>query len=74
MQNRYTGDIGDFAKYGLLRAIRGRMRLGVAWYLHPGAGPDGDGGHVDKSTAGPDVRVVLAPGEQSNVLHHQLRR
>ena len=47
MQNRYTGDIGDFAKYGLLRAIRGRMRLGVAWYLHRGAGPNGDGGHVE---------------------------
>ena len=46
MQNRYTGDIGDFAKYGLLRAVRGRMRLGVAWYLHPDAGPAGDGRHT----------------------------
>lgn len=47
MQNRYTGDIGDFAKYGLLRAIRGRKRLGIAWYLHPGAGPEGDGGRIE---------------------------
>ena len=47
MQNRYTGDIGDFAKYGLLRAVRGTMRLGVAWYLHPDAGPAGDGRHTD---------------------------
>lgn len=47
MQNRYTGDIGDFAKYGLLRAIKGRKRLGVAWYLHPNAGPDGDGSHTE---------------------------
>lgn len=46
MQNRYTGDIGDFAKFGLLRAVRGRKRLGVAWYLHPDAGPAGDGRHV----------------------------
>ena len=30
MQNRYVGDVGDFAKYGLLRAIVGRKRLGVA--------------------------------------------
>ena len=29
MQNRYTGDIGDFAKFALLRAIRARKRLGV---------------------------------------------
>ena len=47
MQDRYTGDIGDFVKYGLLRAIRGRKRLGVACYLHPDDGPDGNGRHVD---------------------------
>ena len=46
MQDRYVGDVGDFAKYGLLRAIRGRKRLGVAWYLHPDAGPAGDGNHT----------------------------
>lgn len=46
MQDRYTGDIGDFVKYALLRAIRGRKRLGVAWYLHPAGGPLGDGKHV----------------------------
>ena len=47
MQDRYTGDIGDFVKYGLLRAITGRKRLGVAWYLHPNAGPAGDGSHTE---------------------------
>ena len=47
MQDRYAGDIGDFVKYGLLRAISGNKRLGVAWYLHPNAGPPGDGGHTD---------------------------
>lgn len=51
MQNAYVGDIGDFAKYGLLRAIRGQRRLGVAWYLHPSperaAGrQSGDGRHT----------------------------
>lgn len=46
MQDRYTGDIGDFIKYGLLRAICGRKRLGVAWYLYPDDGPDGDGKHI----------------------------
>lgn len=46
-QDRYTGDIGDFVKYGLLRAITGRKRLGVAWYLHPNAGPAGDGSHTE---------------------------
>lgn len=37
MQDRYTGDIGDFAKYGLLRYILDRvdMTLGINWYLVP---------------------------------------
>ncbi len=35
MQNRYTGDIGDFAKYGLLRKLGKGHLLGVAWYLFP---------------------------------------
>ena len=47
MQDRYAGDIGDFVKYGLLRAIGGGKRLGVAWYLHPNAGPSGDGSHTE---------------------------
>ncbi|MDE2974197.1 MAG: hypothetical protein OXU64_05650 [Gemmatimonadota bacterium] len=46
MQDRYVGDIGDFVKYGLLRAIRGGRSLGVAWYLHPNDGPVGDGRHT----------------------------
>ena len=46
MQDRYVGDVGDFVKYGLLRAICGAKRLGVAWYLHPNAGPVGDGRHT----------------------------
>ena len=37
MQDGFVGDIGDYVKYALLRAIRGNSRLGVAWYLHPNA-------------------------------------
>jgi hypothetical protein len=37
MQNRYAGDVGDFGKYGLLRALVGYpspdLRLAVVWYL-----------------------------------------
>ena len=46
MQDRYVGDIGDFVKYGLLRAIRGEKSLGVVWYLRPNDGPVGDGRHT----------------------------
>lgn len=38
MQDRYVGDIGDFVKYGLLRALGAGRHLGVAWYLR--TGPD----------------------------------
>jgi len=48
MQDAYTGDIGDFAKYGLLRAIGRGKRLGVAWYLHPSPEPPtGNGQHLE---------------------------
>ena len=44
MQNRYVGDVGDFAKHGLLRYLNGatdpeadaearRFRIGLIWYL-----------------------------------------
>ena len=48
MQDQYAGDIGDFGKYGLLRAICRDLALGVVWYLTP---PEqdkpSDGKHVE---------------------------
>ena len=40
MKNQYFGDINDYRKYGLLRAIRActRLRLFVAWMLTPDDG------------------------------------
>ena len=49
MQNRYTADIGDFGKYGLLRALcspvddGSNARLGVVWYLVPDESHNADG-------------------------------
>ena len=50
MQNRYTGDLGDFGKYGLLRALTrteekgpSPIRLGVVWYLTPDEENNQDG-------------------------------
>ena len=60
MQDRYAGDVGDFAKFGLLRALLagpGR-RPGVAWYyVPPGEDqpPGNDGRHTDY-LARPDFR------------------
>ena len=34
MQDRYAGDIGDFGKIGLLRALRSQgLSVAVNWYL-----------------------------------------
>ena len=46
MQDRYTGDIGDYIKYALLRALSPSLKLGIAWYLHPDEGHNSDGKHV----------------------------
>jgi hypothetical protein len=46
MQNRYTGDIGDFGKYSLLNHLSNGMQLGVAWYLNPDEGHNNDGKYI----------------------------
>ena len=47
MQNRYTGDIGDFGKLGLLRALRtSGLSIGVNWYLVPNESHNEDGRYV----------------------------
>jgi hypothetical protein len=45
MQNRYTGDIGDFLKLGILRRLSPGYRLGVAWWLYPDEAHNEDGRH-----------------------------
>jgi hypothetical protein len=64
MQDRYTGDLGDFGKYGLLRAVcraddsSPALTLGVVWYLFPHAEDNADGKHVThlKTSADNDKR------------------
>ena len=46
MQNRYVGDIGDYLKLGILRALSPRHRLGVAWWLYTDESHNRDGGHI----------------------------
>ena len=56
MQNRYVGDLGDYGKYGLLRALcnpRPRLRLGVVWYLVPNERKGGDGRLVGYLSSSP---------------------
>lgn len=47
MQNRYSGDIGDFSKLGLLRAlVPCGIPIGINWYLVPDERHNSDGRHV----------------------------
>jgi len=53
MPNKYVGDIGDFGKYGLLRALCGvrasdggkELSLGIVWYLNDDDKPGGN--HIE---------------------------
>ena len=70
MQDRYVGDIGDFAKYALLRRLAGLpgqrpMRVAVVWCLFPDEIHNSDGRHISylgrAEFAGLDdeLRVIL---------------
>jgi hypothetical protein len=48
MQDRYAGDLGDYAKCGLVRVLCGRaLPLGLIWYLVPDEAHNADGRHID---------------------------
>lgn len=47
MQDRYTGDVGDFGKLGLLRCIAAQgLRIGVNWCFVQDEVGNGDGRHI----------------------------
>jgi hypothetical protein len=48
VRDQYAGDISDFLKYALLRALAATDRkLGVAWYYNPEHDGRTDGGHTE---------------------------
>lgn len=46
MQDRYVGDIGDYVKFAILRALATDRKLGVAWWRHPDETHNKDGRHI----------------------------
>lgn len=49
MEDRYTGDVGDFIKLALLRfLVRGDpvLKLAINWYLSPNEDQNADGKHI----------------------------
>lgn len=49
MQDRYSGDVGDFGKFSLLRNLlpQNEFKLGVVWYLCPNESHNNDGRHIE---------------------------
>jgi hypothetical protein len=47
MQNRYVGDIGDYVKLSILRALSPGYHLGIAWWLYPDESHNKDGRHIE---------------------------
>ena len=46
MQDQYAGDIGDYVKLAILRAIAPGRALWIAWWLYPDEDHNGDGRHI----------------------------
>lgn len=81
MKDQYFGDINDFRKYGLLRALAGagQLRVGVAWMLTPDDGrTDGEfrryltqpeRWRAHDSELHDRLRGLLEPGIQRTVRH-----
>lgn len=45
MQHRYSGDIGDFGKFLLLKRLFPQERIATIWYLYPDETHNNDGSH-----------------------------
>jgi hypothetical protein len=72
MQNRYTGDIGDFGKFALLSALCGTdLRLGVMWYLNEAEEANSDGRFTKYEKLRPCADVLY--GKLSLILQNPTR-
>jgi hypothetical protein len=82
VQDRYVADVGDFGKYGLLRALCAveptwgtrtyDLSLGVVWYLVPDEEGTADGGHVGWANQGTSAIQRYMPCDPE--LYHALLR
>ena len=73
MQDRYSGDLGDFSKLGLLRHLRKTgLSIGLNWYRVPDEDHNNDGmhtGYLDNHSfevCDPDLWKALYPIAHGN--------
>jgi len=76
MQDRYSGDVGDFSKFSLLKGLFSEptYHLGLIWYLYPDENHNTDGRHINYvndpkyKTCDPDLiskLTAVTTGERS---------
>jgi hypothetical protein len=77
VKNQYFGDINDYRKYGLLRALtnHGEIRSAVCWMLTPddGRGDGGRIGYLFQPAKWRGLDPVLFDHLEEAVLHRDLR-
>lgn len=78
MQNRYTGDIGDFGKFLLLKYLFPNESIATIWYLYPDESHNTDGSHTVEEG---NIKVYQhcssidpAMSEQFNAIHREPSR
>src|SRR5947209_5990890 len=80
MQDRYVGDVGDFAKYALLRFVAGHaeLRLGLVWCRFRNESHNSDGRHTsyleDRHFYGLDTRLHATLAKIVKSRHRSIRK
>ncbi|MGD9970139.1 MAG: hypothetical protein AB7S65_06750 [Sulfuricurvum sp.] len=74
MQNRYTGDIGDFGKFLLLKHLFPAKAITTVWYLYPDETHNNDGSHTVEENNIPLYSHCYAIDSAMSELFHQIHR
>ncbi len=70
MQNRYTGDIGDFGKFLLLKHLFPEQSIATIWYLYPDEMHNNDGSHrVEESNSNLYRHCHLLDPQMAELFH-----
>lgn len=74
MQNRYTGDIGDFGKFFLIKHLFPTESIATIWYLYPDETHNNDGSHRVEEGNTNLYRKCHALDPQMSELFHQIHQ
>lgn len=74
MQNRYTGDIGEFGKFLLLKHLFPTKSIATIWYLYPDETHNNDGSHTVEEGNANIYRHCYALDPQMSEIFHQIHQ